>query len=171
LTPNLAASQSRGAKQWLADAKGSEKFVRSKNRSRFHFLSGLLQNRRGKLDIVQDIKHAVVDRHAVPGWVRFLSSFLTSIAMKNGLQNGSRLRARVIQQGNPVSVILNDSTTGVATYLRAGVARVIYLKYKRHDKRLLAGSSLCKQFVSMLSVHFSTCNSKFRFNTLGFNRN
>jgi len=95
--------------------------------------AGLLDRAWRQLDVVEEIEHEVVNRHRTPRLVYFLRLFLATSAKENRLQNLTGLRTLGIKQRDSMSMILDDPTTTVATYLWARAAFVVYLEYERHN--------------------------------------
>jgi hypothetical protein len=98
--------------------------------------SRFFQNRRGELDVVKKVEHEMIDRHGAPVRIRLVLLFCAPLAMKNRFQNGPRFGAGRIQNGEPVSVILDDPATAVATDLRTWMTFLIYFEYECHDLNL-----------------------------------
>ncbi len=96
--------------------------------------SRLFQSGGCELDIVEYVKHEMIDWHRVLRGTRFLGLFFATYAAKYRLDHGSRFWGRSIEQGNSVGVILNDPSAGIAAYLWADMALVIYLEYKCHER-------------------------------------
>jgi hypothetical protein len=97
--------------------------------------SCLFQSVGCELDIVEYVKHEMIDWHRVLRCTRFLGLFFATYAAKYRLDYRSWFWGRSIQQGNSVGVILNDASAGIAANLWAYMALVIYLEYKCHERQ------------------------------------
>jgi hypothetical protein len=100
------------------------------------FLPGHFQSLWRELDIIQHIEHEVIDRHGVPGRIRFRCPLFALCAVKNGLYGRSRFGTRSVQQRDSICKILNCSAAVVALDFWSRMAFVVYLKYKRHGRTL-----------------------------------
>jgi hypothetical protein len=105
-------------------------------RARHQFAPRLFECVRRELDIIKHVEHEVIDRHRSPRCARFLLLLLAMCALKNRLYDGSGFGAWRFQHRNAVGVILYNASTRVAAYLGAGMAFVIYLKYKCHGDQI-----------------------------------
>jgi hypothetical protein len=119
------------------------------------FLSSFFQSPWRELDVIEDVEHEVIDRHGVPRLTLFWQDFLAPGAVKNGLYNRPGFRTRSVQQRNSIGVILDRCPAVVAAKLRAQMAFVVYLKYKRHKV------TLRKLVRSASAMHDASREAKF----------
>lgn len=131
------------------------------------FLSSFFQSLWRELDVVEDVEHEVIERHGVPRLTLFLKGFLAPGAMKYGLYNRPGFWTWRVHQRNSIGVILDHWPAVVAAKLRAQMAFVVHLKYKRRKSTLR--KVVCSASATCLPIR-CVLHANRRYETLGLVR-